>query len=125
LVTPPGSSGVLEGITLDTVLLLAGELDLPVERREIDRTELYVADEAFLCGTLAEIQPVVSIDRLPVGAGEPGPLTRRLQQRYELAVRAQPEYSGRGWTTPVGDPSPQPDPARSAAALAGVGGCVI
>jgi branched-chain amino acid aminotransferase len=129
LVTPPGSSGVLEGITLDTVLQIAGELGLPVERREIDRTELYVADETFLCGTLAEIQPVATIDRLPVGTGEPGPVTRRLQQRYELAVHAEPEYAGRGWTTPVDDRRPQPgapEPAHSTPALAGVGGgCVI
>ena len=67
LITPPGTSGVLEGITLATVAELADEhLGIAVERREIDRTELYVADEMFLCGTLAEIQPVV-IDRPPAG----------------------------------------------------------
>jgi branched-chain amino acid aminotransferase len=100
LITPPGTSGVLEGITLATVAELAREhLGIALERREIDRTELYVADELFLCGTLAEIQPVVSIDHLAVSDGEPGPLTRTLQQLYEAAVRAEPAY--RKWSTPV------------------------
>ena len=100
LITPPGTSGVLEGITLATVAELAEEhLGIAVERREIDRTELYVADEVFLCGTLAEVQPVVSVDHLPVGDGASGPLTRTLQQLYEAAVRAEPAY--RKWSTPV------------------------
>jgi branched-chain amino acid aminotransferase len=100
LVTPPATSGVLEGITLDTVAQLArDELGLIMQRREIDRSELYVADELFLCGTLAEILPVVSIDRLAIGEGVPGPVTRQLQARYERAVRAEPQYES--WTTPV------------------------
>jgi branched-chain amino acid aminotransferase len=100
LMTPPGTSGVLEGITLATVEQLAGEQrGWELERREIDRTELYVADELFACGTLAEIQPIVEIDHLPVGAGLPGPVTRKLQQLYEAAVRAEPAY--RTWSTPV------------------------
>lgn len=99
LVTPPGTSGVLEGITLASVCELAAELDIPTERREIDRTELYVADEAFLCGTIAEIQPILSLDRLPLGDGTAGPITRRLQELYERAVRGHPDY--RRWATPV------------------------
>ena len=105
LCTPPGTSGVLEGITVATVAEIAQDkLALAVEKREIDRTELYVADEAFLCGTLAEIQPIVSIDRLPIGDGAPGRLTRRLQALYESAVRAEPEYLR--WVTPVVDRAP-------------------
>jgi branched-chain amino acid aminotransferase len=100
LVTPPGTSGVLEGITLATVEELAAqELGLELERREIDRTELYVADEAFLCGTLVELQPIVSVDRLEIGSGEPGELTRTLQRLYDRAARAEPPY--RRWATPV------------------------
>lgn len=109
LVTPPGTSGVLEGITLATVADLAAELGLVMERREIDRTELYVADELFLCGTLVEIRPIVAIDRLPVGAGVPGPVTRVLQERYERAVRALPGYEAKGWASPVG-PAESADP---------------
>jgi branched-chain amino acid aminotransferase len=105
LVTPPGTSGVLEGITLATVAELAGEeLGIPLERREIDRTELYVADEAFLCGTLAEIQPIVSLDRLEIGRGVPGELTRRLQELYERAIRGDPAYQR--WITPVYEREP-------------------
>lgn len=106
LVTPPGTSGVLEGITLASVAEIAErELAILLERREIDRTELYVADEVFLCGTLAEIQPIVSIDRLQIGAGIPGELTRRLQQLYERAVRADAAYLR--WVSPVhsGEPA--------------------
>jgi branched-chain amino acid aminotransferase len=100
IVTPPGTSGVLEGITVATIEQLALERrGWQLERREIDRTELYAADEVFVCGTLAEIQPVVQIDRLPVGGGVPGPVTRTLQQLYEAAVRGEPEY--REWSTPV------------------------
>lgn len=100
LITPPAASGVLEGITLATVVELAErELELTVEYREIDRTELYVADEVFLCGTVAEILPITSIDRITVGDGEPGAITRKLQELYDRAVRAAPAY--RHWTTPV------------------------
>jgi branched-chain amino acid aminotransferase len=112
LVTPPGTSGVLEGITLATVTELAHEhLGVAVERREIDRTELYVADELFLCGTLAEIQPVVSIDHLPVGDGVPGPLTRTLQQLYEAAVRAEPAYAKWSTLVPASESRLRPIPA--------------
>jgi branched-chain amino acid aminotransferase len=102
LVTPSGTSGVLEGITLATVEELAAqELGIGLERREIDRTELYTADEAFICGTLVEIEPIVSIDRVEIGAGEPGELTRTLQRLYERAVRAERPY--RRWATGVGE----------------------
>lgn len=89
IATPPGTSGVLEGITMATVEQLAREhRGWKLERREIDRTELYVADEVFVCGTLAEIQPVVEIDGVPVGDGVPGPVTRTLQEVYDGAVRS-------------------------------------
>jgi branched-chain amino acid aminotransferase len=112
LVSPPATSGALEGITLQTVMDLAqGELGLELERREVDRTELYAADEAFYCGTVAEIQPIVSVDRVPIGDGTPGSLTRSLQQIYEKAVRAKDPR--RGWTAHVelgtaGASRPQP-----------------
>lgn len=105
LVTPPGTSGVLEGITVASVAELAErELGIVLERREIDRTELYVADEAFLCGTLAEIQPIVSVDRIEIGGGVPGELTRRLQELYERTIRGDSAY--RRWVTPVYEREP-------------------
>ena len=111
LITPPGTSGVLEGITLATVAEIAWtELGIPLRRREVDRTELYVADEIFLCGTMSELLPITSIDRLAVGAGVLGPITRRLQELYDREVRAE---SGRqDWSTPM-YPQPAPVPAAS------------
>ena len=87
LVTPGRSSDILESITRATVLTLAQELGLPCEEREVDRTELYVAEEVFVCGTGQELVPVTSVDRLPVGDGVPGPVTQRLQAAYEAVVR--------------------------------------
>ncbi len=100
LFTPSVSSDILEGVTRDTVMALArGDHGLSVEEREIDRSELYIADELFVCGTASEIVPVTSVDGLPVGGGEVGPVTRALAQAYARAVRggAGPDH----WFTPV------------------------
>jgi branched-chain amino acid aminotransferase len=101
LVTPDSSQGILEGITRDTVITLAREvLDVDTEVRAVDRAELYVADEAFLCGTAAQIAPVSRIDGRRVGTGSPGPLTLDIQDLYQKAVRGiLPQY--RLWVTPV------------------------
>jgi branched-chain amino acid aminotransferase len=100
LATPSRSSDILESITRATVITLARELGIPVEEREVDRSELYIADEVFLCGTGQELVPVTSVDRLAVGQGTPGAITQRLQSAYEAVVRgltdAHPE-----WRTPV------------------------
>jgi len=88
LITPSVSSNILESITRDTILTLYREMTgVPVVEREIDRSELYFADEAFLCGTGQEILPVTRIDRFPVGDGAIGPVTRRVQARYFDVVR--------------------------------------
>lgn len=97
LITPNLQSDVLESVTRDTMLRLADEdLELRVEERRIGRTELYLADEAFLCGTAAEVQPIGSIDRLTLGNGEIGEITRRLRTAYTDVVRgesaAHPEW---------------------------------
>ena len=89
--TPPGTAGVLEGITVDVIAELASEkLGLAVERREIDRTELYLAEEVFTVGTLSEITSLTSIDRKVIGDGKPGKVVRQLQQHYETVVRLEP-----------------------------------
>jgi branched-chain amino acid aminotransferase len=100
-ITPPASDNILEGITRATVMQLASEeLGLDVVERSIDRSELYVADELFLCGTGAQISPVVEVDRRPVGDGEPGPLTLRLQTMYfDICKGRNPKY--RDWLTAV------------------------
>ncbi len=82
-ITPTLTSDILESITRDTVIeLLRKDLGIEVIEREVDRSELALADEAFFCGTAWEVTPVVSIDRLALGNGEPGPLVKALRKRY-------------------------------------------
>ncbi|NWG21955.1 MAG: branched-chain amino acid transaminase [Chloroflexi bacterium] len=101
LITPPITSDVLEGITRRVVAELArAELGVPVIERPIDRTELYVADEAFFCGTGAEIKPIIEIDRRPVGTGQVGSVTARLVELYRDVVRGRAS-AYRSWCTPV------------------------
>ena len=101
LVTPSPTENILLGITRDTVMKLAPKaFGLRVVERQIDRTELYIADEIFLCGTGAQIAPVVSVDHSPVGSGNVGSLSQKLQDLYFDIVRGRkPEYLD--WCTPV------------------------
>jgi branched-chain amino acid aminotransferase len=101
LVTPPVSSDILESITRATLIEEIGpDLGLDVVEREIDRTELYVADEAFFCGSGYEITPIVSIDRFPLGDGAVGSTTRRLLTAYMNVVRGVDTRRSE-WRTPV------------------------
>jgi len=101
LITPPITSSILESITRDTILSLAEkELNLQVQERDIDRTELYVAQELFFCGTAVEIMPITSVDRIVIGDGEPGPITNALMQKFFQIVRGKvKEYNK--WLTPT------------------------
>ena len=101
LISPPQSDNILEGITLDTALFLASEkLNLPVERRTIDRSELYIADELFMTGTAAHVTPVTEVDRVPVGDGQPGEVSRKLQKLFFDAITGElTEYES--WLIPV------------------------
>lgn len=101
LVTPPITSDVLEGITRSVIVDLArNELGLTVVERPIDRTELYVADEAFFCGTGVEVKPIIEIDRRNVGSGHVGSVSTLLMQRYGEVVRGRVERY-REWCTPI------------------------
>lgn len=101
LITPDTSSGILESITRDAILTLAREdLGMPVVERSIDRTELYTADEIFLCGTAAEITPIVEIDRYPVGDGKIGPMTAKLEALFIDILRGN-EQTRESWRTPA------------------------
>ena len=92
LITPDKTSNILESITRETIITRYKELTgNAVEERVVDRSELYFAEEAFLCGTGQEILPVTSIDRLPVGDGVVGPLTSQLRQDYFDIVRGVSE----------------------------------
>ena len=101
LVTPAPSDNILEGITLDTVLGLAKtHLGLDVERRSIDRTELYIADELFMTGTAAHVTPITEVDRVPVGDGKPGTVSKEIQRLYfNMITGRMPQYLD--WLTPV------------------------
>ncbi|MEO8484500.1 MAG: branched-chain amino acid transaminase [Acidobacteriota bacterium] len=101
LISPPSTADNLDGITRQSLITLAREdLDIPFVERPIGRTELYVADEVFLCGTGAEITPVRSVDRRTVGDGLVGPVTRRLSERFEAVVRGR-VAARLDWLTPV------------------------
>jgi branched-chain amino acid aminotransferase len=100
-VTPPVTADILEGITRNLLIgLVRDELGLEVVERTIDRTELYSCDELLLCGTGAQVSPVIELDHRPIGDGRVGRHARRLQELYFRAVRGdEPRY--RGWLTPV------------------------
>lgn len=100
LITPDVASGILESITRDTIIDLAAEQGLEVEERTMDRTELYAAEELFLAGSAAEVMPVVSLDRLTIGDGAVGPITRALQGAYFAAVEGR-SHRERDWLTAV------------------------
>ena len=95
LVTPAITEDILEGITRDTLMELAiNELGMPVEERTVDRSELYVADELFFCGTGAQVAPITKVDKRPVGTGEIGEWSKQLQELYFKVVKNQvPKYS--------------------------------
>jgi len=101
LITPPVTADILEGITRDAVMELAEkELGMPVVERDVDRTELYAADEVFLSGTGFQIAPVVEVDGRPVGTGSIGSVVERLQELYFKAARGGwDEYAD--WTVTV------------------------
>ncbi|MBM3523926.1 MAG: branched-chain-amino-acid transaminase [Alphaproteobacteria bacterium] len=101
LITPDLASDILESITRETVIELARTtLGLTVEERRIDRSELVAADEMFACGSGWEVIPIVSVGRIDVGAGKPGPVTRAVQKAYFDVVHGRTNQHA-GWLTPV------------------------
>jgi branched-chain amino acid aminotransferase len=100
IITPPPSSDILVGITRETVMTLARtELGIEVVERDIDRTEIYTADECFMTGTAAHVTPVVELDRRPVGDGKMGRITGELVSLYFDIIKGNnPKYSH--WCTP-------------------------
>src|SRR5204863_992703 len=102
LVTPSPTENILLGITRDTIIKVARrELGYVTQERQIDRTELYCADEILLCGTGAQIAPVTSVDHRPVGSGQVGPLVSKLQSLYFDVVRGKHAVYSEQWCTPV------------------------
>jgi branched-chain amino acid aminotransferase len=98
LQTPPLSSAVLAGITRDSVLKIAKDLGIPVREEKFTRDTMYLADELFMTGTAAEVTPVREVDNRRIGKGEPGPVTKKIQETFFRAVRGEePRY--REWLT--------------------------
>ncbi len=101
LITPDVSADILEGITRHVLIeLCRAELGLEVIERPVGRSELYVCDEAFLCGTGAQVSPIIEVDRRPIGSGKIGPLTTKIQDLYFRVVKADHEKY-LSWCTPV------------------------
>jgi branched-chain amino acid aminotransferase len=101
LITPPPSENIVEGVTRATLMAFArDDLGIAVVERRVDRSELYVADEVLLCGTGAEVSPVIEIDRRRIADGEPGRVTRRLQDLYFATCKGEDERHP-DWLTPI------------------------
>ena len=100
LMTPPVSDDILEGVTRKAILELAEVFGIPTELRSIDRSEIYVADEMFLCGTGVQLSPVVELDHRPIAGGAIGPITKQLHEAYFAAVRGN-DKRFMHWLTPI------------------------
>jgi branched-chain amino acid aminotransferase len=101
IITPDVTSSILESITRDTLIVLAREvLDIEVIERPVDRTELYLADEIFTCGTAAEITSIVSVDRFEIGSGDTGTVTRKLSRVFDDVLQGR-ESRFSHWRTRV------------------------
>lgn len=100
LITPDTASGILESITRDAIMTMARDMGIEVVERTVDRTELYTADELFLCGTAFEITVINEIDRYPVGTGELGSITAQIERDLLSTFRGTNERY-RHWLTPV------------------------
>jgi branched-chain amino acid aminotransferase len=104
LYTAPLSAGILNGITRDSIIRIARDRGLEVREQLMPREFLYVVDELFFCGTAAEITPIKSVDRIPVGNGRPGDVTRTIQQEY-LGIARGSIPDRFGWLTMVPEPA--------------------
>jgi branched-chain amino acid aminotransferase len=103
LYTPPLATSILPGITRDTVVKIAQDLSLPVKEAVIPREMLYIADEVFFVGTAVEITPIRTVDKIQIGKGVAGPITRKLQEEF-FAVTSGNKPDRHNWLTPVNAP---------------------
>ena len=105
VITPPLAHAGLSGITRDSVLAICRDLDITVNEQAIPREMLYIADEVFFTGTAAEVTPIRSIDRVQVGAGARGPVTKRIQEEF-FAITSGRKADRHGWLSLVATPTP-------------------
>ncbi len=104
LITPSVDGTFLQGITRDSIMGFARDLGIPVREQNVPREMLYVADEVFFCGTAAEVTPVRSIDKIVIGSGSMGPVTRRIQEHFFAVVSGQ-KPDVHGWLMPCKAPA--------------------
>jgi branched-chain amino acid aminotransferase len=107
LITAPLGNSVLPGITRDSVLQIARDLGIPIVEQMIPREMLYIADEAFFTGTAAEVTAIRSVDKIKVGKGSVGPITKAIQKEFFAIVHGE-AHDRHGWLTPVPVRSKQP-----------------
>jgi len=107
VITAPLGNSVLPGITRDSVVQIARDLGIPLVEQMIPREMLYICDEAFFTGTAAEVTPIRSVDKIKVGKGGIGPITRAIQKEFYAIVRGEKD-DRHGWLTPVPVGSKQP-----------------
>ena len=101
---PPFANSALPGITRDSVITICRDLGIPVVEQTIPREALYIADEVFFSGTAAEITPVRTVDRIKVGSGSRGPITKRIQEEFFALVSGK-KPDRHSWLSPVGAPA--------------------
>jgi branched-chain amino acid aminotransferase len=107
LITAPLGNSVLPGITRDSILQIARDLGVPIIEQQIPREMLYLADEAFFTGTAAEVTAIRTVDKIKVGNGSVGPITRAVQKEFYAIIRGE-KNDRYGWLTPVPVRSKQP-----------------
>jgi len=104
VLTPPLANSALPGITRKSVMTICQDLGIPVSEQMIPREMLYIAEEVFFCGTAAEITPIRSIDRIKIGGGARGPITKRIQDEF-FALTSGAKADRHGWLSPVSAPT--------------------
>ena len=104
VLTPPLANSALPGITRNSVMTICRDLGIPVAEQVIPREMLYIANEVFFCGTAAEITPIRSIDRIKIGNGSRGPVTKRVQEEF-FAITSGAKPDRHGWLSHVSAPA--------------------
>jgi branched-chain amino acid aminotransferase len=104
VITPPLSNSALPGITRNSIMTICRDLGIPVVEQIIPREMLYIANEVFFCGTAVEVTPIRSIDRVKIGIGSRGPITKRIQDEFFALVEGK-KTDRHNWLTPVGVPA--------------------
>jgi branched-chain amino acid aminotransferase len=104
VITPPLSNSALPGITRHSIMTICKDLGIPVVEQIIPREMLYIASEVFFCGTAVEVTPIRSIDRVKIGIGSRGPITKRIQDEFFALVEGK-KPDRHNWLTPIGVPA--------------------